>query len=275
VTLPKTKSLGEKHQWVERTQFLDTCGAFNIISRRELHDIKPASHYGMSSMRLKSLESNTSWYRDVGKSCAKDEHGKTVVRCAYANDKGDPSKPPFYLIAMATLVDERIDLQHHMKHSLLKETKPLRRMPKVNPFEKPNRLNYLAVPATPNTCLLQQSHEVEATKKADIDESQCGLCSCQPRVVEHMSQDEHHNMVTDIHNTGCQESELDWDNYIRAVYPIYAPSEDLTDLGADSYRRYMTEMQLQAIVNQQGIQATGDSTLDMCTVGGKRVSRCD
>ena len=35
----------------------------------------------------------------------------------------------------------------------------------------------------------------------------------------------------------------------------------------------MTEIQLQAIVNQQGIQSTGDSTLDMCTVNGKRVSK--
>ena len=127
----------------------------------------------MSPMRLRSLESNTSWYKDVGKSYAKDEHGKTIVRYAYAYDKGDPEKPPFYLIAMATLVDERIDLQYHMKHSLLKETKPLRRMPKFNPFEKPDRLNYLAVPATPNTCLLQQNHEIEATQMADIDETQC------------------------------------------------------------------------------------------------------
>jgi hypothetical protein len=72
-----------------------------------MHDIKPASYHGMSPMRLRSLESNTSWCKDVGESCAKDEHGKTIVRHAYAYDKGDPDKPPFYLIAMATLVDER------------------------------------------------------------------------------------------------------------------------------------------------------------------------
>jgi hypothetical protein len=35
----------------------------------------------------------------------------------------------------------------------------------------------------------------------------------------------------------------------------------------------MTELQLQAIVNQQGIEGTGESNLDMTTVNGVSVSK--
>ena len=37
----------------------------------------------------------------------------------------------------------------------------------------------------------------------------------------------------------------------------------------------MTELQLQAIVEQQGIESTGSSELDMTTINGKRVSKWD
>jgi hypothetical protein len=66
--------------WVERTQFLDSCGAFNMISRSDLHDIRPASLYFMRPMRMRTIEETTSWYQDVGKSYARDASGNTLVR---------------------------------------------------------------------------------------------------------------------------------------------------------------------------------------------------
>ena len=187
----------KRHNWVERTQFLDTCGAFNIITRGELHDIKPAAKYNMRPMRMKCLETTTGWYKDVGISYAKDEKGITRKRLAYAYDGEKNKNKPFYLIAMTTLVDERIDLQYHMRMALQGTTAMLRRMPKLEPFKYNKPRSYLAIPATESTCLLQQEvtaqfsdMSIDNLTKEDLDTNepvQSYECRCTPRVVESMS----------------------------------------------------------------------------------------
>ena len=278
----------KRHNWVERTQFLDTCGAFNIITRGELHDIKPAAKYNMRPMRMKCLETTTGWYKDVGISYAKDEKGITRKRLAYAYDGEKNKNKPFYLIAMTTLVDERIDLQYHMRMALQGTTAMLRRMPKLEPFKYNKPRSYLAIPATESTCLLQQEvtaqfsdMSIDNLTKEDLDTNepvQSYECRCTPRVVESMSSDDYQHMVSEVHgvtdsNPQYEKDALDWDNYIKAVYPTYAPLEEIDNYSSEIYKCYMTEVQLQAIVNQQGIEATGASNLDMTTVDGKRVSK--
>ena len=49
----------------------------------------------------------------------------------------------------------------------------------------------------------------------------------------------------------------DCDDLVRAAFPAYAPVEELSAFDAANYRCYMTEIQLQAIVNQQGIESSG------------------
>ncbi len=36
------------NKWVTITDHLDSCGAFDLVQRQYLHDIKPAAHYGMN-----------------------------------------------------------------------------------------------------------------------------------------------------------------------------------------------------------------------------------
>ena len=68
------------------TDHLDSCGAFDLVQRQYLHDIKPAAHYGTHPIRMSCLESTTDWYRDVGKDYVKDVDGNVNVRLAYAYD---------------------------------------------------------------------------------------------------------------------------------------------------------------------------------------------
>ncbi len=49
------------------TDHLDSCGAFDLVQRQYLHDIKSAVQYGMHPIRMFCLESTTDWYWDVGK----------------------------------------------------------------------------------------------------------------------------------------------------------------------------------------------------------------
>jgi hypothetical protein len=60
----------------------------------------------------------------------------------------------------------------------------------------------------------------------------------------------------------------------RSMLPSWAPLNYTShDLDSEVYRCCMTELQLQAIVNQQGIEGTGESNLDMTTVNGVSVSK--
>jgi hypothetical protein len=53
----------DPNKWVTITDHLDSCGAFDLVQRQYLHDIKPAAQYGMHPIRMSCLESTTDWYR--------------------------------------------------------------------------------------------------------------------------------------------------------------------------------------------------------------------
>ena len=60
----------------------------------------------------------------------------------------------------------------------------------------------------------------------------------------------------------------------RSMLPSWASLKDPShNLDSEVYRCCMTELQLQAIVNQQGIEGTGESNLDMTVVNGVSVSK--
>ncbi len=56
----------DPNKWITITDHLDSCGAFDLVQRQYLHDIKPAAQYGMHPIRIACLESTTDWYWDVG-----------------------------------------------------------------------------------------------------------------------------------------------------------------------------------------------------------------
>ena len=59
-----------------------------------------------------------------------------------------------------------------------------------------------------------------------------------------------------------------------ACFPSWAViNEEEKGFDPANYRMYMTEVQLQQIVQQQKISGDGTSELDMTTVNGKRVSK--
>ena len=121
-------------KWVTILDCLDTCGAFNLVQREYLQEVKPASEYGMLKIRMACLEHKTSWYADVGKDYVKDADGNVNVRLAYAYDNPPMRKDasePFFLTSLSTLVKEKVDMTHHMEASLKGKPTHLRR--KVEP----------------------------------------------------------------------------------------------------------------------------------------------
>ncbi len=123
----KVKDPTDPTKWVTITDRLDSCGAFDLVQRQYLHDIKPAAQYGMHPIRMSCLESTTNWYRDIRKDYVKDADGNVNVRLAYANDtlpsRAGKEDQPFFLTSMTTWVTEKVDILHHAQASL--KGKPL------------------------------------------------------------------------------------------------------------------------------------------------------
>ena len=280
---------------------------------------------------MRTIEETTSWYQDVGKSYAKDESGKTLVRLAYAYDNKRKCEDPFYLICLSTIVEEGIDTNYHNKQSCLGNVPMLRRVPALmtdnekvdqaklaKPLEdgktKPKGSNKAKTKWRVSKGQAKRSSKAKAKRDEDhvifltrLGEYHASLpsqlevedlawqileecqCTCSPRVVRDMAYDDYQAMVEDINpregpqSTSFQLDESqdnqayylrDCDDLVRAAFPEYAPLEALSQYDARNYRCYLTELQLQSMVNQQGIQSTGSSDLDMTTLeDGRRVSK--
>jgi hypothetical protein len=124
----KVKDPMDPNKWITITDNLGSCGAFDLVQRQYLHDIKPAAQYGTHPIRMACLESTTNWYRDVEKDYVKEVDGNVNVRLAYAYDtptsRVGEEDQPFFLMSMTTLVTEKVDILYHAQASL--EGKPLR-----------------------------------------------------------------------------------------------------------------------------------------------------
>ncbi len=49
------------NKWVTITDHLDSCGAFDLVQRQYLHDIKPVAQYCMHPIRMSCLDSGIGW----------------------------------------------------------------------------------------------------------------------------------------------------------------------------------------------------------------------
>ena len=196
-------------KWVTITDHLDSCGAFDLVQRQYLHDIKPAAQYGMHPIRMSCLESTTDWYRDVGKDYVKDADGNVNVRLAYAYDtppsrmgKGDQ---PFFLTSMTTLVSEKIDILRHSQASL--EGKPLALKRSIQAsdglrsyFSKITDLMQRNLLSWYEDDLVIAKDMVDNATELENDQGRSGLCSCacSPTVTSFMALNEYESLLSSL-----------------------------------------------------------------------------
>ena len=199
----------DPNKWVTITDHLDSCGAFDLVQRQYLHDIKPAARYGMHPIRMSCLESTTDWYRDVGKDYVKDADGNVNVRLAYAYDT-PPSRmykedQPFFLTSMTTLVSEKIDVLHHAQASLEGKPLALKRNIQVsnglrNYFSKITDLMQRNLLSWYEDDLVIAKDMVDNATELENDQGRSGLCSCacSPTVTSFMALNEYESLISSL-----------------------------------------------------------------------------
>ena len=196
-------------EWVTITDHLDSCGAFDLVQRQYLHDIKPAAQYGMHPIRMSCLESTTDWYRDVGKDYVKDANGNVNVRLAYAYDtppsRAGKEDQPFFLTSMTTLVTEKVDILHPAQASLEGKPLALKRNIQVSDglrsyFSKITDLMHRNLLSWFDDDLVIAKDMVENAVKLDNDRERSGMCSCtcSPTVTSFMVLNEYENLLASL-----------------------------------------------------------------------------
>jgi hypothetical protein len=196
-------------KWITITDHLDSCGAFDLVQRQYLHDIKPATQYGMHPIRMSCLESTTDWYRDVGKDYVKDADGNVNVRLAYAYDtppsRAGKEDQPFFLTSMTTLVTEKVDILHHAQASLEGKPLALKRNIQVSDglrsyFSKVTDLMHRNLLSWFDDDLVIAKDMVENAVKLDNDRERSGMCSCtcSPTVTSFMALNEYENLLASL-----------------------------------------------------------------------------
>ena len=199
----------DPNKWVTITDHLDSCGAFDLVQRQYLHDIKPAARYGMHPIRMSCLESTTDWYRDVGKDYVKDADGNVNVRLAYAYDtppsRMDKGDQPFFLTSMTTLVSEKIDILHHAQASLEGKPLALKRNIKVSDglrsyFAKITDLMHRNLLSWYEDDLVIAKDMVDSATELENDQGRSGLCSCtcSPTVTSFMAHNEYESLLSSL-----------------------------------------------------------------------------
>ena len=225
----------DPNKWVTITDHLDSCGAFDLVQRQYLHDIKPAARYGMHPIRMSCLESTTDWYRDVGKDYVKDADGNVNVRLAYAYDT-PPSRmgkedQPFFLTSMTTLVSEKIDILHHAQASLEGKPLALKRSIQVSNglrsyFSKITDLMQRNLLSWYEDDLVIAKDMVDNATELWNDQGRSGLCpcACSPTVTSFMALNEYESLLSSL---SIQEEAL--------KAPLaYDMSRDSTDASASA-----------------------------------------
>ena len=199
----------DPNKWITITDHLDSCGAFDLVQRQYLHDIKPAAQYGMHPIRMACLESTTDWYRDVGKDYVKDIDGNVNVRLAYAYDT-PPSRvgkedQPFFLTSMTTLVTEKVDILHHAQASLEGKPQVLKRNIQASDglrsyFSKITDLMHRNLISWYEDDLVIAKDMIEHPTELENDQGRSGLCACtcSPTVTSFMALNEYENLLSSL-----------------------------------------------------------------------------
>jgi hypothetical protein len=199
----------DPNKWITITDHLDSCGAFDLVQRQYLHDIKPAAQYGMHPIRMACLESTTDWYRDVGKDYVKDIDGNVNVRLAYAYDT-PPSRvgkedQPFFLTSMTTLVTEKVDILHHAQASLEGKPRMLKRNIQASDglrsyFSKITDLMHRNLLSWYEDDLVIAKDMIEHPTELENDQGRSGLCACtcSPTVTSFMALNEYENLLSSL-----------------------------------------------------------------------------
>ena len=272
-TLSSTTVLTANGQSIDVNIHLDTCGSRNLASEHLLHNIKEAEEYGHNQIYMVTVNGNSPSYNRMGELHFIDEDKNPIITLCYVQAQPIKGMDNFVLISNSTLVAIQTDLNYHSSMCEHVGIVPLRRLVS-QPYHYNDIVKHVWVNGGDSITHINQSDQVTAVKDGKTamlaadetakdeeggDTPDTSQCACQPRLAEQLLE------VDFLKLTGrrLRKSRKNLSN----------PKKDKNRLKVSRYTCYMSEVQLQGLLDRTKPSRGDEEAMDMTTINGIRVSK--
>ena len=251
-----TNVLAADGQTVSINVHLDTGGSQNLASEHLLHNIKEAKDYGLDQIYMVTVNGNSPAYDRVGELNFTDEDNTPIIILCYIQSQSIKGHDNFVLISNDTLDDIQTDINYHSSMSRHVGVVPLRRLNK-QPYhysDTPRR----PAPATDIIGEEQQApSDNNNTSLLTVQATDTCQCTCHPRMAEPLTE------VDFLRITGRKPRKSRRDN----------PKKDKLRFKVSMHTCFMSEVQLQGLLDRTKPSQGDEEAMDMTTIDGIRVSK--
>lgn len=229
---------------------IDSGGSRNLASPELLQNIKRAKDYGHTPISMITINDDSPVYDRMGELHFQDHSGAPIVLLCYVQAKPIKGHHNFVLISNNTLVDLKADLNYQAKTSKEIGVRPLKRLTEEPYHYRDSTTPHKAV-ANASHLLSHKATRTEHASSAEtsVEDATENKCKCAPRLVLYMSEEDF------LRITGGR-----WKKKCKRLKKVTC---------------YMSEIQLQELLNRTASEGSKNEAMDMTTVNGVRISKFD
>ena len=257
---------------------LDTCDSRNLASEHLLHNIKKAEEYGHDQIYMVTVNGNSPSYNRMGELHFIDEDKNPIITLCYVQAQPIKGIDNFVLISNNTLVAIQTDLNYHSSMCAHVGIVPLRRLVS-QPYHYSDKVKHSWLDDSDTIVHAKQSDQVTElqnipvnngnaamptvneteTESIGIDSPDTCQCACQPRLAERLHE------VDFLRITGrrMRKSRKNRNN----------PKKNKSRLKVSRYTCFMSQVQLQGLLDRTKPSQGDEEAMDMTTINGTRVSK--
>jgi hypothetical protein len=231
---------------------VDTGGAVSIASRHLLSNIKPAKKRGNSSCQMVTVNSLPPPYTQQGELHFTDEAGLPIVILCYAQHGPVLGNKDFVLIANSTVVAMECDINYHAKASGSVGAVPLKRT-SSEPYHYSDSIKKIQI--NPKRAESQTPTDQQHTNATGES------CTCQPRFAPQLQE------VDFLRITGRKLR--------QPPKGRSNPKKDRQKLKGTKFICFMSEIQLQQLLQCTSSNGEDEEAMDMTVKEGVKMSKFD
>ena len=276
--LSSTTVLMANGQSIDVNIHLDTCGSRNLASEHLLHNIKRAEEYGHNQIYMVTVNGNSPSYNRMGELHFIDEDKNPIITLCYVQAQPIKGIDNFVLISNSTLVAIQTDLNYHSSMCEHVGILPLRRLAS-QPYHYSDKVKHFwlndsdtilhikesdkvakkqSIPVHDGKEAMLTVEETETNTEGDEAPDTC-QCACQPRLAEQL----HEVDFLKITGRRLRKSRKNRNN----------PKKDKNRLKVSRHTCFMSEVQLQGLLDRTKPSQGDEEAMDMTTIDGIRVSK--
>jgi len=233
----------------------DTGGSKNLASKHLLQNVKTAEEYGNKPICMVTIQGDSPAYTHQGELQFSDEKGNPLILLCYVQERPIPGHEHFVLISNNTLVDIDADINFHARASKEIGVLPLRR----TTTEAYHYRDKTTQHARGEAVLFSAKGHKAPAKKASIAAPKG--CQCQPTTIPNLKE-------VGIYRFTRRRPRASRKGRSN-------PKKDKTRIKSSLYFCYMSEIELQGLLDRTNPLDDDPEAMDMITIDGVRISKFD